>query len=135
MHRLPTIQDYQTQSKYTGNHVHLDLIVPPHVNGFKYCLPQIDRRSRWPVAVPLTNIKADTVAFAFYDCWTGHYGPPLKITMDQGMQLESTLFSALAKLTGCKIIPSTPYTYKATALYNAGTAALGQHSCETRISL
>lgn len=90
------------------DHVNLDLIELPLVNGFKYCLTIIDRFSRWPAAIPLKDITADTVATAFYSNWICQFGTPL-IIIDQGRQFESSLFSALARMVGSNKIHTTPY--------------------------
>lgn len=43
-------------------HVHLDLIGPlPVCQNFRYCLTMIDRFSRWPEAIPLIEISADSL--------------------------------------------------------------------------
>lgn len=91
------------------DHVHLDIIELPPVNGLRYCLTMIDRFTRWPVAVPLANIEADTVATAFFAHWIAQFGTPLKITTDQGAQFESRLFAALSKMVGATKIRTTPY--------------------------
>ncbi|XP_011058751.1 PREDICTED: uncharacterized protein LOC105148627 [Acromyrmex echinatior] len=56
-------------------HVHMDLIGPlPESDGYRYCVTMIDRFSRWPVAIPLKDIEAITVAHAFYDNWVANFG-------------------------------------------------------------
>lgn len=90
-------------------HIHMDLIYLPPVKNFKYCLTIIDRFSRWPIAVPLQNMEAKTVATACYENWICQFGTPLYITTDQGTQFESALFTALAQLIGAKTIHTTPY--------------------------
>ncbi|XP_029670938.1 uncharacterized protein LOC115240109, partial [Formica exsecta] len=74
------------------NHVHLDIIHLPEIRGFKYCLTIIDRFSRFPIAIPLKDITATTVASAFFDNW-----------------FESALFNALTNTVVSKRIHTTPY--------------------------
>ena len=90
------------------NHIKLDIVHMPESNGFKYCLTIIDRFSRWPVAVPLKNITAETVTTALLTHWIAHYGTPLTITSDQGAQFESNLFKALAQFIVTRTSPYHP---------------------------
>lgn len=90
-------------------HVHLDLIVLPVCQEYRYCLTMIDRFTRWPEAVPLKDMTTEAVATAFYVHWIARFGTPQTITTDQGTQFESSLFNALAKLIGAKRIHTTPY--------------------------
>lgn len=104
----------QTPSHFTApdgrfDHVHMDIIVLPISDGYRYCLTMIDRFSRWPEAIPLRDISAPTVARAFYDHWVARYGAPRILTTDQGAQFESRLFSALLSLIGCSRIRTTAY--------------------------
>ena len=90
-------------------HIHLDLITLPLVQGLRYCLTIVDRFTRWPVAVPLADMTADSVANALVQHWISHYGCPVTITSNQGTQFESALFEALARLTGAHHVHTTPY--------------------------
>ena len=91
------------------DHIHVDLIKLPLVRGFQYCLTVMDRFSRWPLAVPLQDIQAVTVAKALFSHWICIFATPLTITSDQGMQFVEALFFALAQLIGAKRIRTTPY--------------------------
>lgn len=92
------------------DHVHLDLVGPlPPSRGYSYCLTMIDRYTRWPEAVPIADITAETVAQAFYSGWISRFGCPSLITTDQGRQFESRLFLSLSQLLGVKRIRSSPY--------------------------
>lgn len=90
-------------------HVHLDIIVMPYSQGYRYCLTCVDRFSRWPEAIPLENQEAETVARAFYNNWIARFGVPLRVTTDQGRQFESYLFDALNRLLGTTRLRTTAY--------------------------
>ena len=92
------------------SHVHVDLVGPlPASNGFAYLLTAIDRFTRWPVAVPIKDTSAETVARAFVDNWVANFGAPAVITTDRGAQFQSLLFHNLTTLLGCRHIRTTAY--------------------------
>ncbi|CAH8608230.1 unnamed protein product, partial [Dicrocoelium dendriticum] len=92
------------------SHVHIDTVGPlPPSSGYKYLLTCIDRFTRWPVAVPIADISAETVAHNFVAHWIAHYGVPSTITTDRGAQFESTLFRELTNTLGTKRIRTTTY--------------------------
>jgi cleavage and polyadenylation specificity factor subunit 1 len=91
-------------------HIHVDLIGPlPTSAGFMYCLTAVDHFTRWPEIIPITYITANTVAHALLNGWISRFGCPQTITTDQGRQLESQLFHALAKLCGIHLSRTTAH--------------------------
>ncbi|XP_011638092.1 uncharacterized protein LOC105427839 [Pogonomyrmex barbatus] len=90
-------------------HIHLDIIILPVLQGQRYCLTCVDRFTRWPEAFPIANQEAETVACTFYNGWICRFGTPLRITTDQGRQFESQLFNQLAAFTGTTHHRTTAY--------------------------
>ena len=108
-HTKTPLSSFPTQTK-RFDHVHLDIVGPlPPSRGNSYCLTMIDRFTRWPEAVPVPDISAQTIAEAFYSHWITRFGCPSFITTDQGRQFESLLFRSLSHFLGIKRIRSSPY--------------------------
>ncbi|KAK7585967.1 hypothetical protein V9T40_000146 [Parthenolecanium corni] len=91
-------------------HVHVDIVGPlPMSHGKKYLMTMIDRATRWPEAVPMDDISAESVTKILYHTWIARFGVPENITTDQGRQFESKLFANLAKYIGAKKNTTTAY--------------------------
>ena len=92
-------------------HIHVDIVgpLPTSQEGYRYCVTMIDRFTRWPEAIPVTDITADTIAKAIYEGWICRFGCPLTLTSDQGRQFESEVFKSLLNLLGIKKTRTTAY--------------------------
>jgi cleavage and polyadenylation specificity factor subunit 1 len=91
-------------------HVHMDLVGPlPVSHGCQYLLTMIDRFTRWPEAIPIQDITAETVASKFFSEWVCRYGVPLRITTDCGRQFGSQLFNSFSRIMGSHHIRTTTY--------------------------
>lgn len=100
--------------------LHIDLVgpLPPSVSpitntSFQYLLTMVDRSSRWMEAAPISDLRADTVAFALFNTWISRFGVPLHIHTDRGSQFEAELFSELSQIIGFHRLRTTSYTPQA----------------------
>ena len=105
-HPLCPLPVIQTPFKRIG----IDIVgpFPRSLRRNKYLLTICDYATRYPEAIPLPNIRADTVSNALIQVFT-RVGLPKEIVHDQGTNVMSNIMKNMCKNLGIQQIPTTPY--------------------------
>lgn len=107
-HTKAPLQEIPTTSRFET--VHIDIVGPlPCSGGFNYLVTMIDRFTRWPEAVPVADMTAESVAEALMAAWVSRFGVPETLISDRGAQFESILFSTLMHQLGIQRKRTTSY--------------------------
>ncbi|XP_063595258.1 uncharacterized protein LOC134772235 [Penaeus indicus] len=78
------------------DHVHVDLVgLLPYSSGHRYILTSIDRFTRWPEAIHLADIHADTVSRALIAGRVSRFRVPTNLTSDRKVDLSRNFGSNL----------------------------------------
>ena len=92
------------------DHINVDIVGPlPQSQGYTYLFTVVDRFTRWPEAIPLTDISTTSVARALVSQWIARFGIPAEMSSDRGSQFTSDLWRELARLLGVKHSRTTAY--------------------------
>ena len=83
--------------------------LPRTKQGFKYILTVIDHSTRFPLAVPLKETSAKTVAEALQNHVFCMFGLPEELISDQGTNFTSEVMAALLDSLDVTHIKTTPY--------------------------
>ena len=83
-------------------------IFPPTERGNKYILTMMDYSTRYPQAVLLKDIQAETVAEALVNMFT-RVGVPKEILSDRESQFLSAVMKEMCRLLSLKQLVTTPY--------------------------
>ena len=106
-HRMPMLIWPASQPFY---HISCEILGPlPVSKGHKYIFMIGDNFSRWFEAIPLQDIKANTVCDALIDAWITRFGVPEYIHSDNGVQFTSKLYKDVCHKLGMEPTYSTPY--------------------------
>ena len=111
LERLPIIQ---TPFKRVGVDI-VGPIYPASERGYRYILTMVDHGSRYPEAVPMKNIQAETVAEALVDMFS-RVGLPEEILSDLGTQFVAEVMNETCRLLRIRQITTTPYNPKCNGL-------------------
>ncbi|BHF84038.1 hypothetical protein SprV_0902718800 [Sparganum proliferum] len=89
------------------HHIHLDLVGPLSPSrGYAHILTAVDRFTRWPTVVPISDTSAENIAMVFLTHWISTFGVP---ATDRGSQFQSSLFREFTRQLGCAHITTTAY--------------------------
>lgn len=99
------------------DHINIDIVGPlPPSQGCTYLLTIVDRFTRWPEAIPLSDITTTTCARALLANWISRFGVPAHMSSDRGAQFTSQLWTAMSELFGIKLHHTTSYHPQANGL-------------------
>ena len=91
-------------------HIHIDVVGPlPPSQGCTHLLTIVDRFTRWPEAVPISDTSAPALCRAFLYNWVARFGVPRLITSDRGAQFTSALWSSMSATLGMQLSATTAY--------------------------
>ena len=92
------------------DHIHVDIVgLLPQSRGVTHLLTIVDRFTRWPKAIPLSNTSTTNCARSLVASWVARFGVPAHISSDRGAQFTSGLWSAMAQLLGVNLHFTTAY--------------------------
>jgi len=69
----------------------------------------IDRTTRWPEAVPLSSISAESCVRAFISTWVSRFGVPAVLTSDRGSQFTSSVWTGVCSTLGISASTTTSF--------------------------
>jgi len=115
--------------------VGVDLVgpmMPASQDGHRYILVMVDYATRYPEAVPLKNMTAETVAEALFNMWT-RLGLPASVLTDRGTQFTSELMAEVFAMLNIRGLKTTPYHAQTNGLverFNGTLKSMLRKLCE-----
>jgi transposase InsO family protein len=106
--RAPLVSRPPSERRFGS--LHVDLVGPLlGSEGYTYLFTIIDRFTRWPEAILLSDATAVTCARAMIRSWISRFGIPDDITSDRGPQFTSDLWQELSNVLGIASSTTTAY--------------------------
>lgn len=89
--------------------LHVDIVGPFHeVNGLKYLFTIVDRYTRYPDCIPMSDATSTSCAKALLE-WISRFGMCTRVTSDRGRQFVSELWAELCQILGVEHSTSLSY--------------------------
>ena len=115
-HTETGIGSFQQPTRRFG-HIHVDIVGPlPVSRGARYIFTTIDRSTRWPEAIPMTDATTDSCVTALIEGWIAKFGLPDIITSDRGSVFTSSLWTNIATRLGVTTTTTTAYNPEANGM-------------------
>ena len=115
-HTESGIGEFQQPSRRFG-HIHVDIVGPlPPSQGFKYLFTMIDRSTRWPEAVPMSDATTESCVNALITHWIAKFGLPDLVTSDRGTVFTSNLWKSITDALGLRTQTTTSYNPEANGM-------------------
>lgn len=89
----------------------IDILGPLPLTNKKnsYLMVVGDYFTKWIDAIPIRNMKANTIAQKFVNHIVSIFGVPMQIHSDQGQTFESDVFKEMCRILGIEKTRTTPY--------------------------
>ncbi|XP_076449992.1 uncharacterized protein LOC143286334 [Babylonia areolata] len=98
-------------------------ISPSSESGNRYILTMVDYATRYPEAVALKHVSAETVAEALFTMWT-RTGVPAEVLTDRGSQFTGSVMQEVYRLLSVRGLTTTPYHAQCNGLVERFNATL-----------
>ncbi|XP_076438810.1 uncharacterized protein LOC143277793 [Babylonia areolata] len=92
-------------------------------SGNRYILTMVDYATRYPEAVALKHVSAETVAEALFTMWT-RTGVPAEVLTDRGSQFTGSVMQEVYRLLSVRGLTTTPYHAQCNGLVERFNATL-----------
>ena len=115
-HTLPPAQQIPMPTR-RFEHIHVDVVGPlPASQGFTHLFTIVDRFSRWPEVIPISDTSAGSLCMALLHGWVARHGLPSVISSDRGAQFTSMIWENMSTTLGVKLQPTVAYHPQANGL-------------------
>jgi len=88
----------------------VDVMGPYRVtsNGNRYLITVLDQFTKWPEALPVPNVRSETIASTLLYQGFSRFGMPLEIHSDRAPNFSSELYAEVMRLLGIRRTRTTP---------------------------